>query len=275
MISAWGAAYYAGGAGRYALEELCRIPVETELASELRYRNPIIDEHTLLIVISQSGETADPIAAVKECKARGARTLAIVNVVGSTIAKLADNVIYTWAGPEIAVATTKGYTTQVAILNMFAISAADKLGRISAERYAALVEAVRSMPERVQRAIDLNKNIPELAKRYHRNQSLFFIGRNIDYAICLEGSLKLKEISYLHSEAYAAGELKHGTIALIEEGRLVISVACHEALLDKMMSNIRRSRRGVQKCWRSFWRATGGSSPKRTTFCSSPSASRF
>ncbi len=239
VISACGSAYYAGCAGRYAIEELCRIPVETELASELRYRNPLIDEHTLLIVISQSGETADTIAAVRECKARGAKTLAIVNVVGSTIAKLADNVIYTWAGPEIAVATTKGYTTQVAALNMFAVYAAERLGRISPERYAALVEALRSMPERVQRAIDLNKNIPELAKRYHDNQSLFFIGRNIDYAICLEGSLKLKEISYLHSEAYAAGELKHGTIALIEEGRLVISVACHEALFDKMMSNIK------------------------------------
>jgi glucosamine--fructose-6-phosphate aminotransferase (isomerizing) len=239
IISACGSAYYAGCAGRYAIEELCRIPVETELASELRYRNPLIDNRTLLIVLSQSGETADTIAAVKECKSRGAKVLAIVNVVGSTIAKLADNVIYTWAGPEIAVATTKGYTTQVAILNMFAIYAADVLGRINAERYGRLIAAVKSLPERVQRAIDLNKNIPELAKRYHDNQSLFFIGRNIDYAVCLEGSLKLKEISYLHSEAYAAGELKHGTIALIEDERLVISVACYEALFDKMMSNIK------------------------------------
>jgi len=239
IISACGSAYYAGCAGRYALEELCRIPVETELASELRYRNPLIDGHTLLIVLSQSGETADTIAAVRECKARGARVLAVVNVVGSSIAKLADDVIYTWAGPEIAEATTKGYTTQIAIINMFAIYAAEKLGRISGERYRELVAAVGALPERVQRALDLNKNIPELARRYHDNQSLFFIGRNIDYAVCLEGSLKFKEISYLHSEAYAAGELKHGPIALIEEGRLVISLACYEALFDKMMSNIK------------------------------------
>ena len=239
IISACGSAYYAGCAGRYAIEELCKIPVENELASELRYRNPLIDEHTLLIVVSQSGETADTIAAIKECKARGAKVLAICNVVASTIAKLADNVIYTWAGPEIAVATTKGYTTQVAILNMFAIYAADMLGLVSADRYNELVDAVKALPERAQRAIDLNKNIPELAKIYHKNSSLFFIGRNIDYAVCLEASLKLKEISYLHSEAYPAGELKHGTIALIEPGRLVISIACYEALYDKLVSNIK------------------------------------
>ncbi|NMA38306.1 MAG: glutamine--fructose-6-phosphate transaminase (isomerizing), partial [Papillibacter sp.] len=239
IISACGSAYYAGCAGRYAIEELCRIPVENDLASELRYRNPLIDEHTLLIVVSQSGETADTIAAIKECKSRGAKVLAICNVVASTIAKLADNVIYTWAGPEIAVATTKGYTTQVAVLNMFAVYAADKLKLISADRYNKLVSAIRALPERAQRAIDLNKNIPELAKLYHNNSSLFFIGRNIDYAVCLEASLKLKEISYLHSEAYAAGELKHGTIALIEPGRLVVSIACYEALYDKMISNIK------------------------------------
>jgi glucosamine--fructose-6-phosphate aminotransferase (isomerizing) len=239
IISACGSAYYAGCAGRYAIEELCKLPVENELASELRYRNPLIDQHTLLIVVSQSGETADTIAAIKECKARGAKVLAVCNVVASTIAKLADNVIYTWAGPEIAVATTKGYTTQVAILNMFAVYAADKLGLIGADRYNELVAAIKALPERVQRAIDLNKNIQELAKIYHKNSSLFFIGRNIDYAVCLEASLKLKEISYLHSEAYPAGELKHGTIALIEPGRLVISVACYETLYDKMVSNIK------------------------------------
>ena len=239
VITACGSAYHAGCVGRYVIEELCRIPVQTELASELRYRNPIIDESTLLIVISQSGETADTIAALKECKARGAVTLAIVNVVGSTIAKLADYVLYTWAGPEIAVATTKGYTTQIALLDLFAVWAADRLGKISEERYSELVEGISNLPERVQRAVDLNTHIPYLVQRYRGQSSMFFIGRNLDYAMCLEGSLKLKEISYLHSEAYAAGELKHGTIALIEQGRLVVALACQEALFDKLMSNVK------------------------------------
>ena len=239
VITACGSAYHAGCVGRYVIEELCRIPVQTELASELRYRNPIIDDSTLLVVISQSGETADTIAALKECKARGAVTLAIVNVVGSTIAKLADYVLYTWAGPEIAVATTKGYTTQIALLDLFAVWAADRLGKISEERYAELVEGISNLPERVQRAVDLNTHIPYLVQRYRGQSSMFFIGRNLDYAMCLEGSLKLKEISYLHSEAYAAGELKHGTIALIEQGRLVVALACQEALFDKMMSNVK------------------------------------
>ena len=239
VITACGSAYHAGCVGRYVIEELCRIPVQTELASELRYRNPIIDDSTLLIVISQSGETADTIAALKECKARGAVTLAIVNVVGSTIAKLADFVLYTWAGPEIAVATTKGYTTQIALLDLFAVWAADRLGKISEERYSELVEGISNLPERVQRAVDLNTHIPYLVQRYKGQSSMFFIGRNLDYAMCLEGSLKLKEISYLHSEAYAAGELKHGTIALIEQGRLVVALACQEALFDKMMSNVK------------------------------------
>ena len=239
VITACGSAYHAGCVGRYVIEELCRIPVQTELASELRYRNPIIDEGTLLIVISQSGETADTIAALKECKARGAVTLAIVNVVGSTIAKLADYVLYTWAGPEIAVATTKGYTTQIALLDLFAVWAADRLGKISEERYTELVDGISALPERVQRAVDLNTHIPYLVQRYRGQSSMFFIGRNLDYAMCLEGSLKLKEISYLHSEAYAAGELKHGTIALIEQGRLVVALACQEALFDKLMSNVK------------------------------------
>ncbi|MBQ3403870.1 MAG: SIS domain-containing protein, partial [Oscillospiraceae bacterium] len=158
---------------------------------------------------------------------------------GSTIAKLADWVLYTWAGPEIAVATTKGYTTQVAILDMLAVWMAEKLGKVSQERYEQLISAICALPERVQRAFDLNVHIAYLSQRYHENSSLFFIGRNIDYAVCLESSLKLKEISYIHSEAYAAGELKHGTIALIEQGRLVIALACHEALYDKIMSNIK------------------------------------
>jgi len=239
IITACGSAYHAGCIGRYVIEELCRIPVEVDLASELRYRNPMIDGRTLLIAVSQSGETADTIAAMKECKARGAKVVAIVNVVGSTIAKLADHVLYTWAGPEIAVATTKGYTTQVAVLNLLALYMAQKLGRISDERFLELLEALRELPSMIQRSIYLNNDVEDLAAKYHDNRSLFFIGRNMDYALCLEGSLKLKEISYLHSEAYAAGELKHGTIALIDEGRLVISLACYEALFDKMMSNIK------------------------------------
>ena len=239
VITACGSAYHAGCVGRYIMEELCRIPVEAEVASELRYRNPLIGEDTLVIVISQSGETADTIAALKECKERGARTLAIVNVVGSTVAKLADDVLYTWAGPEIAVATTKGYTTQVAVLSLLSVYMARKLKRISDDRYRELVSGIRSLPERCQRSIDLNTHVAYLAKRYHNNSSLFFIGRNLDYAACLEASLKLKEISYIHSEAYAAGELKHGTIALIEEGRLVVALCCYEALFDKLASNIK------------------------------------
>lgn len=238
VITACGSAYHAGVVGKYVIESLCRVSVECALASELRYSDPIIDSHTLLIVISQSGETADTIAAMRECMARGARSLAIVNVVGSTIARLADSVIYTHAGPEIAVATTKGYTTQLAALYLFAVWAAELLGKIDAERYSQLVESIRSLPRMVQRAIDLNVHVKYLSERWHQLQSLFFIGRTIDYAAAMEGSLKLKEISYIHSEAYAAGELKHGTIALIDEKRLVVALCCQDALFDKMVSNI-------------------------------------
>ena len=238
VITACGSAYHAGVVGKYVIESLCRVSVECALASELRYSDPIIDSHTLLIVISQSGETADTIAAMRECMARGARSLAIVNVVGSTIARMADSVIYTHAGPEIAVATTKGYTTQLAALYLFAVWAAELLGKIDAERYSQLVESIRSLPRMVQRAIDLNLHVKYLSERWHQLQSLFFIGRNIDYAAAMEGSLKLKEISYIHSEAYAAGELKHGTIALIDEKRLVVALCCQDALFDKMVSNI-------------------------------------
>ena len=247
MITACGSAFYAGSVGKYVIEELCRIPVEADLASELRYRNPLVDEHTLLVVVSQSGETADTIAAMKECKARGARVLAIVNVVGSTIAKLADDVVYTWAGPEIAVATTKGYTTQVAVMDMLAVYLARRLGRLDDAQNKKLVDAILQFPSLIQRSIDLNPNLPALAEKYHSHNDVFFIGRNLDYAASMEGSLKLKEISYLHSEAYAAGELKHGTIALIEKGRPVVALACYETLFDKMMSNIKEVKaRGAQ-----------------------------
>ena len=247
MITACGSAFYAGSVGKYVIEELCRIPVEADLASELRYRNPLVDEHTLLVVVSQSGETADTIAAMKECKARGARVLAIVNVVGSTIAKLADDVVYTWAGPEIAVATTKGYTTQVAVMDMLAVYLARRLGRLDDAKNKELVDAILQFPSLIQRSIDLNPHLPALAEKYHSHNDVFFIGRNLDYAASMEGSLKLKEISYLHSEAYAAGELKHGTIALIEKGRPVVALACYETLFDKMMSNIKEVKaRGAQ-----------------------------
>ena len=238
VMTACGSAYHACVVGKYAVEELCRIPVEAEVASELRYREPIITPRTLCIVVSQSGETADSIAALRECARRGAKTLAIVNVVGSTIAKTADHVIYTHAGPEIAVATTKGYTTQLGVLYLFAVWAARALRRIDEARYAALVSAIRALPSLIQRAVDLNPHAAYVAERYHGNSAMFFIGRNMDYAAALEGSLKLKEISYIHSEAYAAGELKHGTIALIDRDRLVVALCCREALFDKMMSNV-------------------------------------
>ena len=238
VITACGSAYYAGCAGKYAIEKLCRIPVQVELASELRYSDPLIDEHTLVIVLSQSGETADTIAAMKECKKRGAKTLAIVNVVGSTIANIADHTLYTWAGPEIAVATTKGYTTQVSVLYLFALYAAEKMNRIDEELYKILLESLNTLPKKIQEALDMNPQIPNLAKKYHNASSLFFIGRNTDYAVALEGALKMKEISYIHAESYAAGELKHGTIALIEEHQPVIALCCNESIMEKTMSNI-------------------------------------
>ena len=238
VITACGSAYYAGCDGKYAIEKLCRIPVQVELASELRYSDPLIDEHTLLIVLSQSGETADTIAAMKECKNRGAKTLAVVNVVGSTIANTADHTLYTWAGPEIAVATTKGYTTQVSVLYLFALYAAKKMNRIDDELYNTLLAALKTLPKKIQEALDMNSAIPTLAKKYHGADSMFFIGRNTDYAVALEGALKMKEISYIHAESYAAGELKHGTIALIEEHQPVIAMCCNESIMEKTMSNI-------------------------------------
>ena len=238
VITACGSAYYAGCAGKYAIEKLCRIPVQVELASELRYSDPLIDEHTLLIVLSQSGETADTIAAMKECKIRGAKTLAIVNVVGSTIANTADHTLYTWAGPEIAVATTKGYTTQVSVLYLFALYAAKKMNRINDKLYDDLLESLKMLPKKIQEALDMNSTISTLAKKYYVADSMFFIGRNTDYAVALEGALKMKEISYIHAESYAAGELKHGTIALVKEHQPVIALCCNEAIMEKTMSNI-------------------------------------
>ncbi len=238
LITACGSAYYAGCAGKYAIEKLCRIPVHTELASELRYGDPILDEHTLLIVLSQSGETADTIAAMKECQRRGAKALAIVNVVGSTIAKLADWCLYTWAGPEIAVATTKGYTTQLTVLYLIALYGAKQLGTISEEERKRLIRELKTLPRKIQQALDRNGGIQKTAKKYACTDAMFFIGRNTDYAVALEGALKMKEISYIHAESYAAGELKHGTIALIHEGQPVIALCCNDTITEKTMSNI-------------------------------------
>ena len=238
MITACGSAYYAGCAAKYAIEKLCRVPVITELASELRYSDPLIDEHTLLIVLSQSGETADTIAAMRECQRRGAKTLAIVNVVGSTIAKIADWCLYTWAGPEIAVATTKGYTTQLTVLYLFALYAAKKMETVDDITWRKHLSALKALPKQIQQALDMNPGITQLAKKYHSTCSMFFIGRNTDYAVALEGALKMKEISYIHAESYAAGELKHGTIALICEGQPVIALCCNDSVSEKTMSNI-------------------------------------
>lgn len=239
VITACGSAYHTGVVAKYVYEELLRIPVEVDLASEFRYRNPIVDENTLVIIISQSGETADTLAALKEAKRRGAHILSIVNVVGSSIAKASDDVLYTWAGPEIAVATTKAYSAQLILLYLFAIYAAERLGSSTPETLSDLLKELRALPEKVASIFAMEDRLRALAKKHYQMDSVFFIGRNLDYAVAMEGSLKLKEISYLSSEAYAAGELKHGTISLIEEGRMVIALSAYDALLDKMMSNIK------------------------------------
>ena len=238
-IVACGSAYHVGVVGKYTIERLCRIPVEVEVASEFRYHDPIISEGDLVIVISQSGETADTLAALKEAKSRGARILSIVNVVGSAIANASDDVIYTWAGPEIAVATTKAYSTQLAVIYLIAVYMAEKLGRLPADEYNRLVGELTALPDKVADIVANKEEVQYLASQFYSSKSIFFIGRNIDYAVSLEGSLKLKEISYIHSEAYAAGELKHGTISLIEEGTLVVALVTGSELYDKTISNVK------------------------------------
>lgn len=238
-IVACGSAYHVGVAAKYIIEKLCRIPTETEVASEFRYHEPIIDEHTLTIVISQSGETADTLAALKEAKSKGSRVLSVVNVVGSSIANASDDVIYTWAGPEIAVATTKAYSTQLAVMYMLALYLAEKLKKIEKDEYAQIVNDIQNLPEMVTEILKDKENVQYLASKFFSAESIFFIGRNLDYAVSLEGSLKLKEISYIHSEAYAAGELKHGTISLIEEGTPVVALATQKSLYDKTISNVK------------------------------------
>ena len=238
-IIACGSSYHVGMAAKYILERLLRIPVEVTLASEFRYCRPIVSQRTLALVISQSGETIDTLAAMREAKRLGARLLSIVNVVGSTIARESDDVLYTWAGPEIAVATTKAYSTQLAVIYLLAIYFADLLGRISPEEYRELVEQLQLLPGKAEEILKHTEEIQYYASIYFNHDSVFFIGRNIDYAVGLEGSLKLKEISYIHSEAYAAGELKHGTISLIEDGTLVVALASWNELFDKLMSNVK------------------------------------
>lgn len=238
MIVACGSAYHAGVTAKYVIEGMARIPVEVDLASEFRYRDPLIDRDTLLIVISQSGETADTLAALREAKEKGSKVLGIVNVVGSSIAREADTVMYTWAGPEIAVATTKAYSSQLIALYLLAMKFAEVRGVIGKEELHDYIEDLKKLPDQVEMLLNNKNRIQKFANRYLAAKDVFFIGRGIDYAISLEGSLKLKEISYIHSEAYAAGELKHGTISLIEEGTLVAAVLTQEDLYKKMISNM-------------------------------------
>ena len=240
FIVACGSSYHVGMIGKYNLEHLLRRNVEVVLASEFRYSDPIVDDQSLVIVISQSGETLDTMAALREAKKRGGYILSIVNVVGSSIARESDDVLYTWAGPEIAVATTKAYSTQLAVLDMIGLAFGEALGTVKKEEYDEAVAELQKLPEKMEQflASESCEAIPKYASQYFNHNSVFFIGRNLDYALGLEGSLKLKEISYIHSEAYASGELKHGTISLIEDGTLVIALGTYAPLFDKAMSNV-------------------------------------
>lgn len=237
-IVACGSSYHVGMVGKYVLERLLRRPVEVSLASEFRYSDPIVGKGDLVIVISQSGETLDSMAALREAKKRGARILSIVNVVGSSIARESHDVLYTWAGPEIAVATTKAYSTQMVVLNLLGLYFGDILGTVDFDTYTAMVQGIEALPAQMAHILSDTAEIQAAARELAGHEQIFFIGRNLDYALSLEGSLKLKEISYIHSEAYASGELKHGTISLIEEGTPVIAAATYMPLFDKAMSNV-------------------------------------
>ena len=237
-IVACGSSYHVGMLGKYTIEHLTRRSVEVQLASEFRYADPIVDDRTLVVIISQSGETLDTLAALREAKARGAYILSVVNVVGSSIARESDDVIYTYAGPEIAVATTKAYSTQLAVIDMLGLVFGEALGTADAAEYAEDVRELEALPEKMENVLAHHEDIQMYAAQHFNHNSIFFIGRNLDYALGLEGSLKLKEISYIHSEAYASGELKHGTISLIEEGTLVVALGTYGKLFDKAMSNV-------------------------------------
>ena len=239
FIVACGTAYHAGLVGKYYIEKMARIPVECDIASEFRYRSPIVDEHTLTIVISQSGETIDTLAALKEAKRLGAKTLAVTNVVGSSIAREADQVVYTWAGPEIAVASTKAYTTQLIVMLLLGLYMAGIKASLPTARIEDLIRAVRRIPEEISATLEDVDPIKTFARQYGFHEDVFFIGRSLDYDVALEGSLKLKEISYIHAEAYAAGELKHGTLALIVDGVPVIALATQKSVYEKTLSNIK------------------------------------
>ncbi len=238
-IVACGTAYHAGVIGKYIIEKLCRIPVEVDVASEFRYRDPLISDKNMTIIISQSGETLDTLFALRESKKRGARILSIVNVIGSSIARDSDDVLYTWAGPEIAVASTKAYNTQLTALYMVALELGLKKGTITKEEADTILSQLKEIPNDIEKILENKEDIQKFAHQHYNAKSIFFIGRGLDYALSLEGSLKLKEISYIHSEAYAGGELKHGTIALIEKGTLVVCPMTQDTLFDKMVSNIR------------------------------------
>lgn len=237
-IVACGSASHVGMTAKYVIESMARIPVEVDVASEFRYREPIYEDNMLVIIISQSGETADSLAALRDAKNHGVRTLGIVNVVGSSIAREADNVMYTWAGPEISVATTKAYSAQLAAMYLLSMKFAKVRGMLTDEEFAQLRSDLIQLPDQIESLFGMKEKIQKFANRYLAAGHMFFIGRGIDYAIAMEGSLKLKEISYIHSEAYAAGELKHGTISLIEDGTLVVAVATQEKLYPKTISNI-------------------------------------
>jgi glucosamine--fructose-6-phosphate aminotransferase (isomerizing) len=233
-----GSAYHVGVTSKYIIEKITRIPVEVDLASEFRYRNPILEPDSMVIIISQSGETADSLAALRKAQELGVKVLGVVNVVGSTIAREADNVLYTWAGPEISVATTKAYSTQLAALYLLAVLFGDVRGTITGEEYHEMIQELKSLPDKISEILGDKERIQWFASKYANAKDVFFLGRGVDYATSLEGSLKLKEISYIHSEAYAAGELKHGTISLIEDGILTVAVVTQPDLYEKMISNI-------------------------------------
>jgi glucosamine--fructose-6-phosphate aminotransferase (isomerizing) len=239
FITACGTAYHAGLVGKYVIEQLARVPVEVDIASEFRYRQPLVDENSLVIVISQSGETADTLAALREAKRLGAPVLAVTNVVDSSIAREADHVLYTWAGPEIAVASTKAYTTQLVAMYLIALHLATVRGTITLEERRAIIRELKQLDSRAELILNNGHVIKDLARMYGRAEDVFFIGRGLDHAVALEGSLKLKEISYIHAEAYAAGELKHGTLALIEKGVPVVALATQKNLFEKTLSNIK------------------------------------
>ena len=241
-IVACGTAYHAGLVGKYAIEKFAKIPVIADIASEFRYSDPFVDENTLIIIVSQSGETADTLAALRDAKAKGARVLSITNVVGSSIARESDDIFYTWAGPEIAVASTKAYTTQLTAFYMIALNLAMTKGSISDEEYFASIEELRKIPAQVEKVLECNELVGQIAEEIKDANDIFYLGRGVDYSLAMEGALKIKEISYVHAEAFAAGELKHGSIALIDKGTPVVAIATQNHLFEKMVSNMQEVR---------------------------------